>query len=90
MRSSPREKYTPDITMESVGSCHTVTRHTESPQYDPNDLSLDIPRRPSVETAEAIDGGGIAAQRIGVSVIIELQELAANDKEEDRARVWNI
>ncbi|GMF20526.1 unnamed protein product [Phytophthora fragariaefolia] len=60
----------PDVNRESVGS-----RHDPLGEFDPNDLSIDVPRRAAVASAETSTNAGVAAPRIQVSAISKLKEL---------------
>ncbi|OWZ15959.1 reverse transcriptase [Phytophthora megakarya] len=74
-----------DVDMESVGSFHP------SPdEYDPDDLSIDVPRRVAVASAEAAapSGGAAMIPRVRMAVISELKEFSGRDTDEDRARSW--
>lgn len=73
----------PDVDMESVES---VADHQG--EYDPDDLSIAIPRRPAIATAEVVESSGPATTRIRVSAISELKEFSGKDRDEDRARSW--
>ena len=64
------------------------SRHSQSREYDPDNLSVYKPRRPLVAAAEATADAGIVTQRIRVSAITELKEFAGKDNDEDRARGW--
>ena len=68
------------------GSRGYRSREVGSPEYDPDDLGIDEPRRPLVSTAGLSAGGGIVTQRMRVSAITELKEFVGKDNDEDRAR----
>ncbi|KAE8878607.1 hypothetical protein PF003_g37290 [Phytophthora fragariae] len=75
---------TQDVEMESVGS-----RHSElADEYDPDDLSLEAPRRAAVASAGATSGNISTPQRIRVSAIYELKDFPGKDGDVDRARSW--
>ncbi|KAE8962159.1 hypothetical protein PR003_g28830, partial [Phytophthora rubi] len=70
--------------MESVGS-----RHSEmADEYDPDDMSLEAPRRAAVASAGATSGNTSTPQRIRVSAISELKDFSGKDDDVDRARGW--
>ncbi|KAE9049481.1 hypothetical protein PF007_g33141, partial [Phytophthora fragariae] len=61
-----------DVEMESVGS-----RHSElADEYDPDDMSLEAPRRAAVASAGATSGNTLTPQRIRVSAISELKDFS--------------
>ncbi|GMF38640.1 unnamed protein product [Phytophthora fragariaefolia] len=72
-----------DVDIESVGS-----HHDPLDEFDPDDLSIDVPRRAAVASAETSTNAGVAAPRIRVSAISELKEFSGKDNDEDRARSW--
>ncbi|GMF41604.1 unnamed protein product [Phytophthora fragariaefolia] len=74
-----------DVNMESVGS-----RHGPLDEFDPDDLSIDIPRRAAVATAETSTNAGVVAPRIRVSAISALKEFSGKVNDEDRARSWLV
>ncbi|GMF39336.1 unnamed protein product [Phytophthora fragariaefolia] len=64
------------------------TRHDQLDEFDPDDLSIDIPRRAAVASAETSTNSGVVAPRIRVSAISELKAFSGKDNVEDRARSW--
>ncbi|POM70504.1 LOW QUALITY PROTEIN: Hypothetical protein PHPALM_13041, partial [Phytophthora palmivora] len=76
-----------DVEMESVGS-HSGYQG----EFDPDDLSIDVPRPALVASAGVSSGtqprAGVAAPRIRVSAISELKEFSGKENDEDRARSW--
>ncbi|POM58857.1 LOW QUALITY PROTEIN: Hypothetical protein PHPALM_36443 [Phytophthora palmivora] len=76
-----------DVEMESVGS-HSGYQG----EFDPDDLSIDIPRPALVASAGVSSGNqaraGVAAPHIRVSAISELKEFLGKENDEDRARSW--
>ncbi|POM80234.1 Reverse transcriptase [Phytophthora palmivora] len=76
-----------DVEMESVGS-HSGYQG----EFDPDDLSIDVPRPALVASAGVSSGtqprAGVAAPRIRVSAISELKEFSGEENDEDRARSW--
>ncbi|KAE8959920.1 hypothetical protein PR002_g30381 [Phytophthora rubi] len=75
---------TQDVEMESVGS-----RHSElADECDPDDMSLEAPRRAAVASAGATSGNTSTPQRIRVSAISELKDFSGKDGDVDRARSW--
>ncbi|POM60902.1 hypothetical protein PHPALM_30180 [Phytophthora palmivora] len=78
-----------DVEMESVGS-HSGYQG----EFDPDDLSIDVPRPALVASAGVSSGtqprAGVAAPRIRVSAISELKEFSGKENDEDRARSWLV
>ncbi|GMF34366.1 unnamed protein product [Phytophthora fragariaefolia] len=72
-----------DVDMESVGS-----HHDQLDEFDPDDLSINVPRRAAVASTETLTNAGVAAPGIRVSAISELKEFSGNDNDEDRASSW--
>ncbi|KAE9274615.1 hypothetical protein PF008_g29549 [Phytophthora fragariae] len=75
-----------DVDMESVGSYHGSQN-----EFDPDDLSIDTPRRAVLASAEASPGSTTSTPsipRVRMSAISELKEFSGKDNDEDRARGW--
>ncbi|OWZ02040.1 hypothetical protein PHMEG_00026468, partial [Phytophthora megakarya] len=84
-REQPKVREASDVDMESMRSFHP------SPdEYDPDDLSIDVPRRVAVASAEAAapSGGAEGTPRVRMAAISELKEFSGRDTDEDRARSW--
>ena len=73
----------PDVEMESVGS-----RHSQTEEYDPDDLWASEPRHLQVAMAKSNANMGTVIQRLRVFAISELTEFSGNYNDEDRARSW--
>ena len=65
----------PDVEMKSVGS-----RHSQTEEYDADDLWAAEPRRLQVATTESNANMGTVIQRLQVSAISELKEFSGRTK----------
>ncbi|KAE8967210.1 hypothetical protein PR001_g28173 [Phytophthora rubi] len=72
-----------DVDMESVGSHHDLQN-----EFDPDDLSIDTPRRASAEASPGSATSTPSIPRVRMSAISELKEFSGKDNDEDRARGW--